>query len=154
MTVLPQYLRRAVDQDGMVLDILVQARRDAAAARRLLRKLPETTRAVPRVVVTDRLRSYGEARREVMPSAEHRSHKGLNNRAENSPQPTRRRERARRHFRSAGGARRFPSASSSVSPRFRPHRHLMTTTEHRTDMTTRFTSWGQITGAAAVPTAA
>ncbi len=74
------WLWRAVDQDGMVLDILVQNRRDKAAARRFFRKLLKKTGAVPRVVVTDKLRSYGAAHREVMPSVEHRSHKGLNNR--------------------------------------------------------------------------
>ncbi len=89
-----KYLWRAVDQDGMVLDILVQNRRNKAAARRFFRRLLKKTRTVPRVIVTDRLRSYGAAHREVMPSVEHRSHKGLNNRAENSHQPTRQRERA------------------------------------------------------------
>ncbi|MEE1804993.1 IS6 family transposase, partial [Streptomyces sp. BE133] len=89
-----KYLWRAVDADGNVLDILVQNRRDTAAARRFFRRLLKTTCSVPRVVVTDKLRSYGAAHREVMPSVEHRSHKGLNNRAENSHQPTRQRERA------------------------------------------------------------
>ncbi|GGT76286.1 hypothetical protein GCM10010207_86450 [Streptomyces atratus] len=74
-----KYLWRAVDQDGNVLDILVQNRRDKAAARRFFRKLLKKTRSVPRVVVTDKIRSYGAAHREVMPSVEHRSHKGLNN---------------------------------------------------------------------------
>ena len=82
-----KYLWRAVDQDGNVLDILVQSRRDKAAARRFLRRLLKRTGVVPRVVVTDKLRSYGAAHREVMPSVEHRSHKGLNNRAENGHQP-------------------------------------------------------------------
>ncbi|MDQ1042058.1 transposase-like protein [Streptomyces sp. V4I2] len=83
-----RYLWRAVDQDGNVLDILVQDRRDKAAARRFFRRLMKKTRTVPRVIVTDKLRSYGAAHREVMPCVEHRSHKGLNNRAENSHQPT------------------------------------------------------------------
>lgn len=89
-----KYLWRAVDQDGNVLDILVQSPRDKAAARRVFRRLMTKTRAVPRVIVTDKLRSYGAAHREAMLSVEHRSHKGLNNRAENSHQPTRQRERA------------------------------------------------------------
>ncbi|MDX2879647.1 IS6 family transposase, partial [Streptomyces ipomoeae] len=93
-----KYLWRAVDQDGDVLDILVQSRRDRAAARRFFRRLMKKTRTVPRVVVTGRLRSYGAAHREVVPSVEHRSHKGLNNRAENSHQPTRQRERAMKGF--------------------------------------------------------
>ncbi|KFF96689.1 transposase, partial [Streptomyces scabiei] len=72
-------LWRVVDQAGRVLDILVQNRRDKTAARRFFRRLVKRTRTVPRVVVTDKLRSYGAAHREVMPSVEHRSHKGLNN---------------------------------------------------------------------------
>jgi putative transposase len=121
-----KYFWRAVDQAGMVLDILVQNRRDKTAARRFFRRLVKRTRTVPRVVVTDKLRSYGAAHREVMPSVEHRSHKGLNNRAENSHQPTRQRARAMKGFRSAGGAQRFLSAFSGISPHFRPRRHLMT----------------------------
>jgi putative transposase len=81
-----KYLWRAVDQDGNVLDILVQNRRDKAAARRFFRRLMKRTGAVPRVIVTDKLRSYGAAHREVMPRVEHRQSKYLNNRAENSHQ--------------------------------------------------------------------
>ncbi|MFE3901210.1 IS6 family transposase [Streptomyces sp. NPDC059153] len=146
-----QYLWRAVDQDGNVLDILVQNRRDKAAARHFFRKLLKKTRSVPRVVVTDKLRSYGAAHREVMPSVEHRSHKGLNNRAENSHQPTRKRERAMKGFRSVGGAQQFLSAFSGISPHFRPRRHLMTATNHRAEMTVRFAIWEQITGTAGLP---
>jgi len=83
------WLWRAVDQTGIVPDILVQSRRDTRAAKRLLRKLLKRQCRVPRVMVTDKLASYGAAKREVMPSVEHRRHKGLNNRAENSHQPTR-----------------------------------------------------------------
>ncbi|WP_329611950.1 IS6 family transposase [Streptomyces brevispora] len=122
------YLWRAVDADGTVLDILVQNRRDTAAARHFFRRLLKTTRTVPRVIVTDKLRSYGATHREIMPSVEHRSHKGLNNRAENSHQPTRQREPAMKGFRSIGGAQRFLSAFSGVSPHFRPRRHLLTPT--------------------------
>ncbi|MCX4461732.1 IS6 family transposase [Streptomyces sp. NBC_01728] len=146
-----KYLWRAVDQDGNVLDILVQSRRDKDAARRCFRKLMKKTRSVPRVIVTDKLRSYGAAHREVMPSVEHRSHKGLNNRAENSHQPTRQRERAMKGFRSVGAAQRFLSAFSGISPHFRPSRHLMTATEHRLEMTIRFTIWDQITGVVGQP---
>ncbi|MCX4870645.1 MULTISPECIES: IS6 family transposase [unclassified Streptomyces] len=149
-----KYLWRAVDQDGMVLDILVQNRRDKTAARRFFRRLVKTTRTVPRVVVTDKLRSYGAAHREVMPSVEHRSHKGLNNRAENSHQPTRQRERAMKGFRSAGGAQRFLSAFSGISPHFRPRRHLMTAPDYRTEMQHRFTTWEQVTGTAGLSTTA
>ncbi|MFF7922313.1 IS6 family transposase [Streptomyces mirabilis] len=149
-----KYLWRAVDADGNVLDILVQNRRDKAAARRFFRRLMKKTGTVPRVVITDKLRSYGAAHREVMPSVEHRSHKGLNNRAENSHQPTRQRERAMKGFRSTGGAQRFLSAFSGITPHFRPHCHLMTASQHRAEMTIRFAIWDQITGTAGCPTTA
>ena len=93
-----QYLWRAVDQDGNVLDILVQPRRDAKAAKRFFRKLLTKQCRVPRVLVTDKLRSYQAAHRAVMPSVEHRQSRYLNNRAENSHQPTRQRERAMKRF--------------------------------------------------------
>ncbi|MET7782245.1 IS6 family transposase [Streptomyces sp. NPDC005388] len=146
-----KYLWRAVDQDDNVPDVLVQNRRDKAAARRFFRRLMKKTGTVPRVVVTDKLRSYGAAHREVMPSVEHRSHKGLNNQAENSHQLTRQCERAMKGFRSIGGAQRFLSASSGISPRFRPHRHLMTAPDHRAEMTIRFAIRDQITGAPGRP---
>jgi putative transposase len=149
-----QYLWRAVDEDGNVLDILVQNRRDKAAARRFLRRLLRKTRMVPRVSVTDRLRSYGAAHREVMPCVEHRSHKGLNNRAENSHQPTRQRERAMKGFHSPGAAQRFLSAFSGISPHFRPRRHLMPAHDYRSEMTVRFAIWEQITGVAGLSTTA
>ncbi|WUO13665.1 IS6 family transposase [Streptomyces sp. NBC_00289] len=149
-----KYLWRAVDADGNVLDILVQNRRDKAAARCFFRRLLMETGSVPRVVVTDKLRSYAAALREVMPSVEHRSHKGLNNRAENSHQPTRQRERAMKGFRSVGGAQRFLAAFSGISPHFRPGRHNHTAPDHRLEMTVRFAIWNQITGAAALPAVA
>ncbi|MEV5010401.1 IS6 family transposase [Streptomyces sp. NPDC055692] len=149
-----KYLWRAVDQDGNVLDILLQSRRDKAAVRRFFRRLMRKIRAVPRVIVTDKLRPYGAAHREVMPSVEHRSHKGLNNRAENSHQPTRQRERAMKGFRSIGAAQRFLSAFSGIAPHFRPRRHLMTAPDHRAEMTVRFAIWDQITGAAGRSTTA
>jgi putative transposase len=146
-----KYLWRAVDADGTVLDILVQNRRDTAAARRFFRKLLKKTRTVPRVIVTDKLRSYGAAHREVMPSVEQRSHKGLNNRAENSHQPTRQRERAMKGFRSVGGAQQFLAAFSGISSHFRPRRHLMTAARYRAEMTIRFEIWNQATSAAGQP---
>ncbi|MDX3130893.1 IS6 family transposase [Streptomyces europaeiscabiei] len=146
-----KYLWRAVDQDGNVLDILVQNRRDKAAARRFFRGLLTKTCTVPQVVVTDKLRSYGAAHREVMPSVEHRSHKGLNNRAENSHQPTRQRERAMKGFRSTGGAQRFLAAFSGISPHFRPHRHSLSATHYRAEMIIRFAIWDHITGIARLP---
>ena len=78
------------DHAGIVLDVLVQRRRDKRFAKRLLRKLLKRQCRAPRVLITDKLPSYGAARREVMPGVEHREHKGLNSRAENSHQPTRR----------------------------------------------------------------
>jgi putative transposase len=92
------YLWRAVDQDGTVLDILVTSRRDAKAATRFLRKVLTGLRSVPRVLVTDKLASYGVAHRRLMRSVEHRRSKYLNNRAENSHQPTRQRERVMKRF--------------------------------------------------------
>ncbi|MFD7621262.1 IS6 family transposase [Streptomyces sp. NPDC059802] len=148
-----KHLWRAVDQNGNVLDILVQNRRDKATARRFFRELLKT-RSVPRVLVTDKLRSYGAAHRDVMPSVEHRSHKGLNNRAENSRRPTRQRERAMKGFRSLGGAQRFLSAFSDISPHFQPRRHLMTATNHRAEVTVRFTIREQITSTAGLPATA
>jgi putative transposase len=145
-----KYLWRAVDQDNNVLDVLVQDGRDKAAARRFFRRLMKKTRTVPRVIVTDKLRSYGAAHREVMPCVEHRQSKYLNNRAENSHQPTRQRERAMKGFRSVGGAQRFLSAFSGISPHFRPRRHLMTAAAHRAEMSIRFAIWEQITGVAGV----
>lgn len=79
-----QVLWRAVDQDGNVLDILVQSRRNPKAAKRFFRKLLKGLQYVPRVIITDKLRSYGAAKREILPGVEHRQHKRLNNRAENS----------------------------------------------------------------------
>ncbi|MEH0449955.1 IS6 family transposase [Streptomyces sp. B21-102] len=149
-----RYLWRTVDQDGNVLEILVQNRRDKAAARRFFRRLMKQSRTVPRVVVTDKLRSYGAARREVMPCVEHRESKYLNNRAENSHQPTRQRERAMKGFRSMGGAQRSLSAFSGISPHFRPRRHLMPAHDYRAEMTVRFAIWEQITGVAGLATAA
>jgi putative transposase len=109
------YSWRAVDQDGTVLDILVTSRRDAKAATRFFRKLLKGLEYVPRVLVTDKLASYGVARRWLMPGVEHRRSKYLNNRAENSHQPTRQRERAMKRFASPGHAQRFLSTFSVIS---------------------------------------
>ena len=109
---------RAVDQHGIVLDILVQSRRDTGAAKRLLRKLLKRQGRAPRVMITDKLASYGAAKKEIVPAVEHRQHKGLNNRAENSHQPTRRRERPMKRFKSAGQAQRFLSAHDQINNLF------------------------------------
>jgi putative transposase len=113
------YLWRAVDQHGNVLDI----------------------GHVPRVLVTDKLASYGVAHRRLMPRVEHRRSKYLNNRAENSHQPTRQRERAMKRFTSPGRAQRFLSAFSGISPHFRPGRHRFGAEEYRREMADRFTTW-------------
>src|SRR5215211_311712 len=112
------WLWRAVDQTGMVLDVLVQRRRDKRAAKRLLRKLLKRQCRAPRVMVTDKLPSYGAARKDLLPSVEHRKHKGLNNRAENSHQPTRRRERQMKRFKSPRQAQRFLSTHDQISNLF------------------------------------
>jgi putative transposase len=141
-----------VDQHGNVLDILVTSRRDARAATRFFRTLLKELEYAPRVLVTDKLASYGVAHRRLMPGVEHRRSKYLNNRAENSHQPTRQRERAMKRFTSARHAQRFLSAFSGISPHFRPHRHRLTAADYRREMDTRLTTWNQVTGTA--PTAA
>jgi putative transposase len=145
------YLWRAVDQDGHVLDILVQRRRDQKAAKKFFRKLLKGLTYVPRVIITDKLKSYGAAKREILPSVEHRQHRYLNNRAENSHQPTRQRERRMQGFKSAGHAQRFLSAYGPIAQHFRPRRHLLPAPEYRQEMRQRFDSWRQITS---FPTAA
>jgi putative transposase len=143
------WLWRAVDQDGTVLDILVQRRRDTRAARRLLRKLLKKQCRPPRVLVTDKLASYGAAKREVMPGVEHRRHRGLNNRAENSRQPTRRRERQMKRFKSARHAQRFLSAHDQVSNLFL-RRHCLPATQCRAARSRAFQTWAEVTGVARV----
>ncbi|MEV0695445.1 IS6 family transposase [Streptomyces sp. NPDC050388] len=149
-----QYLWRSVDQDGTVLDILLHSKRDAKAAKRFLAKLMKKQRRTPRVLVTDKLCSYGVAHRVLMSSVDHRSHQSLNNRAENSHQPTRQRERAMKGFRTVGRAQKFLSAFSQISPHFRPRRHRMTAPGYRTEMRHRFGTWNESTGTTAMPTEA
>jgi len=116
------WLWRAVDQDGYVLDEIVQTRRDTKAAKRLLRRLLKKQGCPPRRMITDKLGSYAAAHRQIMPAVEHRSHKGLNNRAENSHLPLRRRERIMQGFRSPGGLQKFVSVFSAVGNLFVPPR--------------------------------
>src|SRR5690242_18954910 len=143
------WLWRAVDQDGLVLDLLVQSRRDKRAAKRLLRKLLKRQRRPPRVLITDKLASYGAAKREVMPGVEHRQHKGLNNRAENSHQPTRRRERQMKRFKSAGQAQRFLSAHDQINNLFHLYRDHLPAAEYRAVRAQAFAIWAEVTGAKA-----
>jgi len=144
------YLWRAVDQDGDVLDILVQSKRDKRAAKKFFRKLLKGLRYVPSLIVTDKLRSYGAAKAEVLPSVEHRKQKYQNNRAENSHEPTRLRERVMRKFKSAGQAQRFLSAFGGITSHFRAGRHLCTAAVYREMMKRRFAAWQQVVGAKAV----
>jgi transposase-like protein len=119
------YLWRAVDQDGVVLDILVQDRRDAKAVKRFFRRLLAGLRYVPRVIVTDKLRSYGVAQRRLLPGVEHRQSRYLNNRAENSHRPTRRRERQMQRFKSPHQAQHFLTAHAFIHGHFHPRRYLV-----------------------------
>ena len=139
------YLWRAVDQEGTVLDILVQRRRNKRAAKKFFRKLLKGLTYVPRVIVTDKLKSYGAAKREILPGVEHRQHRYLNNRAENSHQPTRQRERRIQRFKSPGQAQRFLSAYGPISQHFRPRRHQFAAPAYRQEMQQRFQIWREIT---------
>ena len=139
------YLWRAVDQDGVVLDILVQDRRDANAAKRFLRRLLAGLQYVPRVIVTDKLRSYGVAQRRLLPGVEHRQSRYLNNRAENSHRPTRRRERQMQRFKSPHQAQHFLSAHAFIHGHFHPRRHLLAANAYRTIRAETFDVWDQET---------
>jgi putative transposase len=145
------YLWRAVDQDGYVLDMLVQSHRNKKAAKRFFRKLLKGCQYVPRVIITDKLASYGAAKREVLPSVEHRQHRYLNNRAENSHQPTRQRERRMQGFKSPGHAQRFLAAYGPIAQHFRPRRHRLSASDYRQEMQRRFDTWQEL---ATLPTAA
>ena len=140
------WLWRAVDQHGVVLDEILQRHRDKRAAKRLLIKLLKRQGWAPRRIVTDKLASYGAAKREVAPGIEHRSHKGLNNRAENSHVPLRKRERQMQGFRSAGGLQRFTSVFSAVRNLFVPpasKRQALSTHQHRL---AAFARWRSVAG--------
>ena len=129
----------------VVLDILVQGRRDTKAAKRFFKRLLRGLEYVPRVIVTDKLRSYGAAKREVFPDVEHRQSRYLNNRAENSHRPTRQRERQRQHFKSARQAQRFLSTPSFIYGHFRPRRHLIAARQYRAIRARAFKVWQQET---------
>jgi len=145
------YLWRAVDQDGTVLDISVQRHRHKAAAKRFFRKLLKGCQYVPRVIITDQFKSYGAAKREILAGVEHRQHRYLNNRAENSHQPTRQRERRMQGFKSPGQAQRFLAAYGLIAQHFRPRRHLLPAPVYRQEMRQLFHTWQELTS---LPTAA
>ena len=123
--------------------------RASKAAKRLLRKLLKRQMRPPRVLVTDKLASYSAAKAEVMPSVEHRRHKGLNNRAENSHQPTRRRERQMKRFKSPGQAQRFLSAHDQIANLFHLRRDHRPASQYRAARTQAFQIWSEVTGVAA-----
>jgi putative transposase len=143
------WLWRAVDADGMALDILVQERRNKEAAEAFLGRLVALYPDEPRVTVTDKLGSYGPAIKKLLPRTEHRQHKGLNNRAENSHQPTRQRERAMRKFKSATQAQRFLEPFGPIRDHFCPGRHRLSAGRYRDILTDRFATWHEATGVAA-----
>jgi putative transposase len=123
---------------------------DKDAAKRLLRKLLKRQCRAPRVMITDKLASYGAAKREVMPGVEHRQHKGLNNRAENSHQPTRRRERQMKRFKSARQAQRFLAAHDQINNLFHLRRDHIPADQYRAARTQAFQTWTEVTGMAAL----
>jgi putative transposase len=132
--------------DGNVLDILVQSRRNKQTAKKFFRKLLKGCQYVPRVLITDKLKSYGAAKREILPGVEHRQHRYLNNRAENSHRPTRQRKRHMQGFKSPSQAQRFLSAYGPITEHFRPRRHRLSAPEYRQEMHKRFQVWEEITG--------
>jgi putative transposase len=138
------YLWRAVDQNGVVLDILVQKHRDTNAAKRFFRKLLSGGTEAPRVIVTDKLKSYAAAKRDILPKVEHRQSRYLNNRIEVSHQPTRRRERQMQRFKSIRQAQRFLSAHSRMHSHFQLRRHLIPADDYRSFRDAAFRAWRDV----------
>ncbi|WP_282158722.1 IS6 family transposase [Shimia thalassica] len=138
------WLWRAVDANGDVLDILVQKHRNAKAAKRFLRCLIDRF-GTPRVVITDKLRSYINPINTLMPNADHRAHKGLNNRIEGSHRPTRKREKLMGRFKSPRQAQRFLAAHDQINTIFRPRRHRLSSASYRHARSDAFDLWGDYT---------
>jgi len=138
------WLWRAVDQEGYELDILLQSRKNKEAAKRFFVKLLKGLLYVPRVIITDKLASYGAAKKEILPGVEHRQHKGLNNRAENSHQPTRQQEKQMRKFKSTKQVQRFLSVHGQVRNLFGSHRYKMTADNQRTHLIDSWNQWQEI----------
>jgi putative transposase len=136
-----KYLWRAVDQDGEVVDVFLQSRRDGAAAKRFFKRLLRNHGNDPRKIVTDKLRSYGVAHRELIPESIHDTSQYANNRAELSHQPTRVRERGMRRFKSTQQAQRFLSAHAAVYNLFNLGRHLVSAKYYRIFRDNAFASW-------------
>jgi putative transposase len=136
-----RYLWRAVDQDGEVVDVFLQARRDGAAAKRFFKRLLRSHGGEPRKIVTDKLRSYGVAHRELIPETIHVTDQYANNRVEQSHEMTRVRERGMRRFKSMAQAQRFTSAHAAVSNLFNLGRHLIRAEHYRNLRITAFNEW-------------
>ena len=136
-----RYLWRAVDQDGEVVDVFLQDRRDGKAAKRFFKRLLRSHQAEPRKIVTDKLRSYGVAHRELMPDVIHDTSQYANNRAELSHQPTRVRERGMRRFKSMGQAQRFLGVHAAVYSLFNLGRHLVSAEHYRCLRKSAFGLW-------------
>ena len=134
------WLWRAIDANGDVLDILVQTRRNAKAAKRFLKRLVAKF-GEPRVVITDKLRSYIKPIKALTPSADHRAHKDLNNAIEVSHRPTRKREKIMGGFKSHRQAQRFLSAHDQINLIFRPRRYQLTATSYRHARSDAFALW-------------
>ena len=137
------YLWRAVDQDGEVVDVYLQANRDGAAANRFFRRLLRSHRSEPRKIVTDKLRSYGVAHRELIPETIHSTKQYENNRAEQSHEATRVRERGMRKFKSVRQAQRFLGAHAAVSNLFNLGRHLVGAQHYRDLRVSAFNEWSR-----------
>ncbi|MCB8883762.1 IS6 family transposase [Acidisoma cellulosilytica] len=138
------YLWRAVDQNGVVLDILVQKHRDTNAAKRFFQKLLSGGTEAPRVIVTDKLKSYAAAKRDILPKVEHRQSRYLNNRIKVSHQPTRRRERQMQRFKSIRQAQRFLSAHSRMHSHVQLRRHLIPAVDYRSFRDAAFRVWRDV----------
>ena len=137
------YLWRAVDQDGDVVDVYLQARRDGAAAKRFFKRLLRNHGSEPRKIVTDKLRSYGVAHRELIPETFHSIKQYENNRAEQSHEATRVRERGMRRFKSMTQAQRFVTAHAAVSNLFNLGRHLVSAQHYRDLRISAFSDWSR-----------
>ncbi len=135
------YLWRAIDQDGEVVDVFLQKRRNAKAAKRFFKRLVKKHKGEPRKIVTDKLRSYDVAHRELIPEAIHDNAHYANNRAELSHQPTRVRERGMRKFKSVKQAQRFLNAHAAVYNLFNLGRHLVSADTYRSFRLRSFASW-------------
>ena len=135
------YLWRAVDQDGEVVDVFLQKPRDAKAAKRFFKRLLRVHKGEPRKIVTDKLRSYGVAHRELIPETIHDTSQYANNRAELSHEPTRVRERGMRKFKSMHQAHRFLNVHAAVYNLFNLGRHLVSAENYRYFRARAFASW-------------